>query len=84
MTAFAGAGPNTPALTDAEFRLIAESIPHVVWMAAPDGSTQYFNSQGLDYAGYAADADYKAGWDLLIHPDDVERVRATWRETVLA
>ena len=35
MTAFAGAGPNTPALTDAEFRLIAESIPHVVWIAAP-------------------------------------------------
>ena len=57
MTAFASAGPNAAALTDADFRLVAESIPHIVWMATPDGSVQYFNSQGMEYAGFAADVD---------------------------
>ena len=84
MTAMTGAGSSSPALTDAEFRLIAESIPHVVWMAAPDGSTQYFNRQGLNYAGYPADANYDAGWASLIHPDDVDRARAAWQESLTA
>ncbi|MEO8694619.1 MAG: PAS domain-containing protein, partial [Acidimicrobiales bacterium] len=84
MTAFAGAGPHAAALTDAEFRLIAESIPHVVWMAGPDGSTQYFNRQGLTYAGYPPDGDYDTGWASLIHPDDIDRARTTWNEAIRA
>jgi diguanylate cyclase (GGDEF)-like protein/PAS domain S-box-containing protein len=84
MTATAGAGSNIPPLTDAEFRLIAESIPHVVWTAAPDGSTQYFNRQGLDYAGYPVDALHEAGWGSLIHPDDVDLARAAWQEALAA
>ena len=83
MTAFASSGPNAAALTDAEFRLIAESIPHVVWMAAPDGSTQYFNRQGLEYAGYPEDTSYDASWNSLVHPDDIDGVRAAWRHAVI-
>jgi len=48
-------------------------------MAAPDGTTQYFNRQGMVYAGFpTADAEPVADWKSLIHPDDVERVRAAW------
>ena len=31
--------------------LIAESIPHIVWVAAPNGRTLYFNEQGMKYTG---------------------------------
>ena len=31
--------------------MIAESIPHIVWTASPDGATTYFNRQGTDYTG---------------------------------
>ena len=31
--------------------LIADSIPHIVWTAAADGSTTYFNRRGVEYTG---------------------------------
>ena len=43
-------------LTDADFRLLAESIPHIVWMSSADGAAEYFNQQGLDYVGCTAAA----------------------------
>jgi diguanylate cyclase (GGDEF)-like protein/PAS domain S-box-containing protein len=69
---------NGSSLTDADFRLIAESIPHIVWMAAPDGSTEYFNRQGTTYTGYPADGTYGWNWVSLVHPDDADRARLAW------
>ena len=83
MTAFTSAGKDDSSLSDDDFRFIAESIPHVVWIAAPDGRTQYFNRQGLNYAGYSAGTDYyDTGWAPLIHPDDVDRARETWLQAI--
>ena len=79
MTAIDSAESNFPLLTDADFRLIAETIPHIVWMAAPDGRTEYVNRQGTTYAGIAPDASHVADWPSLIHPDDVDDARAAWR-----
>ena len=31
---------------DSVFRLIVEEIPHIVWMATPDGAMEYVNRQG--------------------------------------
>ena len=43
-----------PAPDDVDFRLIAESIPQIVWMADPDGATEYFNERGSQYTGMHA------------------------------
>jgi two-component system, NtrC family, sensor kinase len=66
------------ALTDADFGRLAEAIPHIVWMAAPDGTTEYFNGQGVIYTGCPAEASF--GWDSasLVHSADAERVRPAW------
>jgi hypothetical protein len=32
-----------------DLQLIAESIPHIVWMADPDGSTGYLNRWGIEF-----------------------------------
>ncbi len=79
MAAIAGGRASLPALSDADFRIIAESIPHLVWMSAPDGTTQYVNHQGMEYAGYPPDGEY-VDWNSLIHPDDARRAGAAWRE----
>ena len=34
-----------------EFRSLAESMPHIVWITRPDGGTVYFNQQWMDYTG---------------------------------
>jgi diguanylate cyclase (GGDEF)-like protein/PAS domain S-box-containing protein len=80
--------PATPTISavpcEADLRLIAESIPHIVFMAAPDGSTEYFNRQGTAYTGSPAEANY--GWDWLsfLHPDDVEAARRGWEDATRA
>ena len=72
----------TPTPPDADFELIAESIPQIVWMAAPDGSTQYFNQRATAYTGVPREANNGWNWLALIHPDDVARTARAWREGV--
>ena len=40
-------------LVDSYWRMIAESIPHIVWMASPDGQLDYLNQRGADYTGWS-------------------------------
>ena len=68
------------AITDADFELIAESIPHIVWVAAPDGSVEYFNHRGTEYTGLPYGAADGWEWLALIHPDDIERSERAWRD----
>jgi PAS domain S-box-containing protein len=69
---------NGSSLTDSDLRFITESIPHIVWMAAPDGSTEYFNRQGTTYSGWPPEANCGWDWVSLVHPDDAIRARLAW------
>jgi PAS domain S-box-containing protein len=60
--------------------LIAESIPHIVWVATSDGSTEYINRRGTDYTGLPREDLYEgADWTSLIHPDDLRRAQHAWQ-----
>jgi len=48
--------------------MIAESMPHIVWAASPDGATTYFNRQGTDYTGCPRETNYDWNWVTLVHP----------------
>ncbi len=64
--------------TNPGVELIAESIPHIVWLAAPDGSTRYFNRRGTDYTGCPPEANYDWNWVSLVHPEDAQRAQHAW------
>ena len=68
---------NESFLAEADLRLIAESIPHIVWMAAADGSSTYLNRQGSTYAGRTLDAN-APDWIALLHPDDAGAATRAW------
>src|SRR4051794_40909990 len=68
-------------LTRAAFETIAESIPHIVWLAAAGGATDYFNEQGTDYTGLPRQANYGWGWVEMVYPDDAERARVGWEHS---
>jgi PAS domain S-box-containing protein len=68
------------AFTDPELRLLADALPHIVWVAAPDGATEYLNAQGADYFGTPREAAYDWDWVRLVHPDDTEWSRRAWEE----
>jgi len=72
------------AVMDSQYaEMIAESIPHIVWTAAPDGATTYFNRQGTDYTGCPRETNYEWNWVTLVHPDDADRSARAWRHATL-
>lgn len=64
------------------FEDIADAMPHMVWLAGPDGGSTYHNRRILEYAGLTAGVTLGAGWERLVHPDDVPATRATWLHSV--
>ena len=60
-------------------QVIAESIPHIVWTASPDGATTYFNRQGTDYTGCPRETNYGFNWVTLVHPEDAKKAALAWQ-----
>ncbi|HEY3924182.1 MAG TPA: EAL domain-containing protein [Acidothermaceae bacterium] len=63
--------------------MIAESIPHIVWTASPNGATTYFNRQGTEYTGCPRETNYEWNWVTLVHPDDAERAAQAWQHATV-
>ena len=61
-----------------DFERLADGLPHIVWAASPDGSTEYFNRGGAEFTGLPPEANYGYGWVTLIHPEDAERAQLDW------
>jgi PAS domain S-box-containing protein len=68
--------------SERDLALIIETIPALVWSAAPDGQLSYVNKRVLDYTGASLDALAKAGWIDFLHPDDVEPTVRSWNLAV--
>ena len=67
--------------SEERFRLLAESIPHMVWSAGPDGSTDYLNTRFLDYLGVTPGLE-GLRWADALHPDDRRRALDAWEHAL--
>lgn len=69
-------------LPDSElrFRLLADSIPLIVWTANPDGELDYYNRQWEIYTGYSAESTKGWGWAPILHPDDLQPCIDRWTQ----
>jgi hypothetical protein len=65
-----------------ELESIIETIPALVWCAAPDGELTYVNRRVLDYTGTNLEALAKLGWLNFLHPDDVTPTTRAWFHAV--
>jgi PAS domain S-box-containing protein len=65
----------TAARAEREIRLVADTIPALVWSALPDGAVQYFNQRWLTYTGLTL--EQARGWGFIdaYHPEDRTSVR---------
>jgi PAS domain S-box-containing protein len=72
------------AVADSEerHRVLAETVPNLVWTCRPDGGTEYFNHRWIQYTGIPEGKQLGDGWLQVIHPADRERVREAWNTTV--
>ncbi|MFL6447740.1 MAG: PAS domain S-box protein [Bryobacteraceae bacterium] len=68
--------------SERDLGLIIETIPGLVWCAAPDGELNYLNQRILDYTGTSAGDWAQLGWKNLLHPDDAEPTTHAWSRAV--
>ena len=54
----------------ADFRLLADTIPTLVWRAGSDGEIEYVNKRVLEYFGAPLGEIVGWGWTERVHPDD--------------
>ncbi len=64
--------------SERELSLIIETIPALVWCAAPNGELTYVNQRVLDYTGTTLASMAKTGWINYLHPDDVAPTVEAW------
>jgi PAS domain S-box-containing protein len=64
------------------YRLIADTIPLMVWTARADGEVDFVNQRVLEYTGLASRELEGWGWKKVVHPDDWERCLAVWTQAL--
>jgi PAS domain S-box-containing protein len=70
------------AMSERQFRLLAEAMPQLVWTANRLGEVDYLNLHWYEYTGSTFDLSGGAGWMEHIHPDDREQLRREWESSV--
>ncbi len=65
--------------SEAEFRLLAEAMPQIVWITRPDGGNVYFNRRWMDYTGLTLEESLGDGWTKPFHPDDKPLAWQAWQ-----
>ncbi|MEG4280728.1 PAS domain S-box protein [Microcoleus sp. MON1_C1] len=64
------------------YRVLAEAIPQIVWTARADGWFDYYNQRWFEYTGLTLEETQGWGWQLALHPDDVENSVESWKTSV--
>ncbi|MEP7348792.1 MAG: PAS domain-containing protein [Sphingorhabdus sp.] len=72
--------PDSPAASD--FKLLAENLPTLCWIARGDGYIYWYNKRFYDYSGTTPDAMEGWGWQSLHDPDELPRVMKNWTQSI--
>jgi PAS domain S-box-containing protein len=70
--------------SEQQFRALADSIPHLAWMARPDGHIFWYNKRWYDYTGTTPDQMEGWGWQAIHDPKELPRVLENWKATLAA
>lgn len=68
--------------SEAKFRVLADSMPQMVWSALPDGLHDYYNARWYEFTGVPPGSTNGESWNGMYHPDDQDRARALWRRSL--
>ncbi|HEX6479502.1 MAG TPA: PAS domain S-box protein [Ktedonobacteraceae bacterium] len=65
--------------SEENLRVLAETVPQLVWIERAGGSVEYVNQRYLDYLQARPEQLQSGGWSQFLHPDDAQRTLAAWR-----
>ncbi|MGZ5286318.1 MAG: PAS domain-containing protein [Flavisolibacter sp.] len=66
------------------FRLLADSIPQLVWSANSEGRFNYHNKAVHEYFGLDAAQWQEKGWLQIVHPDEAAGNEEKWKSALVS
>ncbi|MDB5700274.1 MAG: sensor histidine kinase protein [Sphingomonadales bacterium] len=66
--------------SEERFRVLATSIPQLVFRTMPDGDRTWGSPQWIDFTGLSLDDSLRFGWLDAVHPEDRDLTQAAWKE----
>jgi PAS domain S-box-containing protein len=64
------------------FRVLAESVPQVIWTALPGGNLDYVNQKWTDYSAQPLHEALDSGWLNVVYTEDTVRTIMSWTNAV--
>jgi PAS domain S-box-containing protein len=65
-----------------KFRLLADTIPQLAWMARPDGHIFWYNKRWYEYTGKTPQEMEGWGWQSVHDPHVLPQVLERWKATI--
>ena len=70
--------------SEAQFHVLAESIPQLAWSTRADGYIDWYNQRWYDYTGTTLESMQGWGWKQVHDPDLLEDVLTRWQAALSA
>jgi PAS domain S-box-containing protein len=67
---------------EARFRLMADSISQLAWMANPDGWIFWYNKRWYEYTGTTPEEMEGWGWQSVHDPEELPKVIERWQNSI--
>lgn len=68
--------------SEERFRLLADNMSQLAWIAGRDGAVSWYNKRWFDYTGTTLSEMAGWGWRQVHHPDHVEQVTERFRSHI--
>ncbi|WP_439881047.1 PAS domain-containing protein [Pontibacter sp. MBLB2868] len=71
------------AITEEKFKFLTDAVPQLIFMLDAEGNVTYLNKRWTDYTGLPVEEALRdAGWEHVIHPDDLPVVKRKMGEMI--
>ena len=64
--------------SEERYRILADTVPVIVFSTMGDGRGTYCNERWFEYTGMTPEASQNLGWISAVHPEDVRMHEADW------
>ena len=68
--------------SEAQFRLLADSMPQFVWTSDVDGNLNYVSKALLEYTRLPLEFFLGKGWINIVHPDEKKATEKKWMDSI--